>query len=236
MYQPEEVFYDEDAEAFSDDEENDSLSKRIYVGGIPPGVSEEDLVVFFEHNFGFVESGRILTDKPTQRTYGFVTFVDQSSRDLAIHVKEVMFQNYPLSIAPAQRKTSVSRGYMAARYVDGYTSSGGNSSTGAMPAPSAALNGLAYSGGQGLMTFSAAMPTAAPGVDSGLYVAAGAQQYSSWNPTQYYYWQTADGGTPAAQPGLSPFASSFGGLPDPSAVNMSPLLPSTLPQQQQQQQ
>lgn len=61
------------------------MSKKLYVGGLSWGTSDEGLQAAFEA-FGTVEDARVITDRQTGRSrgFGFVTFTDDSDADEAM--------------------------------------------------------------------------------------------------------------------------------------------------------
>lgn len=61
------------------------MSKKLFVGGVAWGTTDEGLREAFER-FGEVEDARIITDRDTGRSrgFGFVTFVNDDEGDAAI--------------------------------------------------------------------------------------------------------------------------------------------------------
>ena len=57
------------------------MSKKIYVGGLPYSVTDQELEELFAAH-GVVESAKVITDKYTSRSRGF-GFVEMSSEDEA---------------------------------------------------------------------------------------------------------------------------------------------------------
>lgn len=62
------------------------MSKKLYVGGLSWGTTEETLQSTFEQ-YGEVQEAKIITDRETGRSrgFGFVTFADAGSADEAIN-------------------------------------------------------------------------------------------------------------------------------------------------------
>ena len=61
------------------------MGKKLYVGGLSWGTSEDVLYSTFEE-FGQLEEAKIITDRETGRSrgFGFVTFVDEGDANKAI--------------------------------------------------------------------------------------------------------------------------------------------------------
>jgi RNA recognition motif-containing protein len=68
-----------DDETHSQEEEN--LNKKLYVGGLPYSVTDEQLEQLFTPH-GTVESARVVTDRYTDRSRGF-GFVEMSTQEEA---------------------------------------------------------------------------------------------------------------------------------------------------------
>lgn len=61
------------------------MAKKIFVGGLSWGISEDDLREAFQE-FGEIEYCRLVTDRDTGKSkgFGFVTFVNDADADTAI--------------------------------------------------------------------------------------------------------------------------------------------------------
>lgn len=60
-------------------------SKKVFVGGLPPSVTEQDFRKYFEE-FGKITDAVVMFDRETQRSrgFGFVTF-DEEVRIALLH-------------------------------------------------------------------------------------------------------------------------------------------------------
>ena len=60
-------------------------TKKMFVGGLPPDITDEDFKYFFSQ-FGEVEDSIVIQDKETKkpRGFGFVTFVSEDTTELVL--------------------------------------------------------------------------------------------------------------------------------------------------------
>lgn len=82
------------------------MAKRLYVGGLPYGVSSDDLRTLFSQA-GTVESANVVSDRDTGRSrgFGFVEMATDAEADSAIQ----MFDSYQmegraLKVNPAEER------------------------------------------------------------------------------------------------------------------------------------
>ncbi|KAL3319032.1 hypothetical protein Ciccas_002302 [Cichlidogyrus casuarinus] len=83
------------------------VPNRIFVGGLPPNTSEDELRQFFS-KFGQVKDVKVIIDRIAQSkgTYGFVTFESQevAERIINIEADTLVFQDRKLNISFAIKK------------------------------------------------------------------------------------------------------------------------------------
>uniref|UniRef100_A0A8C5QF99 RRM domain-containing protein n=1 Tax=Leptobrachium leishanense TaxID=445787 RepID=A0A8C5QF99_9ANUR len=105
--------------------------KKLFIGGLKEGVSEEDLLEHFTQ-FGKVEKAEIITDKTSgkKRGFGFVYFEDHDSADKAAVVKFHPINGLRVEVKKAVPKEDIqsgpSKGFRGGRGGRGRGGSGGS--------------------------------------------------------------------------------------------------------------
>lgn len=88
------------------------MAKRLYVGNLSWGTTEEGLRQAFEE-FGTVADARVITDRDTGRSrgFGFVTFEDEEAADAAIQQMDGQeLDGRPVKVNVAHDRRSRDRG------------------------------------------------------------------------------------------------------------------------------
>lgn len=88
------------------------MAKRLYVGNLSWGTTEEGLRQAFEE-FGAVVDARVITDRDTGRSrgFGFVTFEDEEAADAAIQQMDGQeLDGRPVKVNVAHDRRSRDRG------------------------------------------------------------------------------------------------------------------------------
>lgn len=82
------------------------MSKKLFVGGLSWGTSENNLRDAFER-FGEIEEARVITDRQTGRSrgFGFITFEDENAAQQAISEMDgTTLDNRSIKVNEAQER------------------------------------------------------------------------------------------------------------------------------------
>lgn len=88
------------------------VPNRVFVGGISPQTTEEELQALFS-NYGNVVDTKIIVDRAgVSKGYGFITFeTDEEAKRLQADSDDIFFKDRKLNIAPAVKKQPFARMY-----------------------------------------------------------------------------------------------------------------------------
>lgn len=82
------------------------MSKKIFIGGLSWGVTEDDLRSAFE-DFGEIKDAKVVMDRETGRSrgFGFVTFLDEDAAEKAIaEMNGASIEGRPIRVSEAEEK------------------------------------------------------------------------------------------------------------------------------------
>ena len=87
-------------------EEMMDSSKKIFVGGLEPSITEEDLKIFFS-KFGEVKEASVLFDnnRNASRGFGFVSFEDKNVVDMLVKQNNFSLKGRKIDVKRAQPKS-----------------------------------------------------------------------------------------------------------------------------------
>ncbi len=85
----------------------DNENRKIYIGNLPPSVTEKALVAHFR-TFGHVINCQVIRDKETgiSKGFAFLTFLDDSEAETAIEYQNHTLDGKPIRVSAAQKNAS----------------------------------------------------------------------------------------------------------------------------------
>ena len=79
-------------------------NRKIYVGNLPPSVTEKPLVAYFR-TFGHIVNCSVVRDRDTgiSRGFAFLTFLDDTEADAAVEYQQHLLDGKPIRVSYAQK-------------------------------------------------------------------------------------------------------------------------------------